>query len=390
MPIAGSHPRAIMYAQPWALYDMGVDKALDELSSCGIDAIQLALTYHVATFLTPRNQHRKVHFGEQGALYFEALEDTAQEWPFPPPVSRLVDRPAYAGTILEAAGSRGVSAIGWVVYLYNHVLAQTHPHLAVHNAYGDVNWAQLCPANPEVRAYALVLTRAALALGQFDRLHVESLSYLPYDYGFLGTKAAIVPGQLARELLGLCFCRHCRAEALACGIDVGRLELAVRKWLEDELNRLPDGRPSETSMGPQDELHAFTTMREEVVLGLHLQVFELASKAGVRVSSNLAEDVKDGTQAGFRLRGAVDALRVRVQPDLASEDIERALARVMAGARAQVPVYAFYNLAQFGTQHSFRSAVESAKAAGLSHHGFYEFSILSERQVDWLSGNGLQ
>src|SRR5690606_7747702 len=163
-------PRAVMYAYPWDVYDHGPQRVLDDLAACGIDALQLSFSYHVATFITPRNPRRKVRFGEPGALEFDPTLSDAVTWPFEPAVAAEVTGETYMPVLLEAVAERGIAVSAWVVYLYNHALARRNPELAVVNAFGDRNGAQLCPANPAVREYVLALTDAVLAHGPLTGL----------------------------------------------------------------------------------------------------------------------------------------------------------------------------------------------------------------------------
>lgn len=375
-----------MYVYPWALYDLGPDAALDAMSASGIDAIQLALSYHIGTYLSPRNPRRRVFFGEHGALYFDANAVHPGGWPFPPPISRMARDPSYASTLLHAADQRNLGVAAWVVYLYNHTLARRLPHLAVRNVYGDRNAAQLYPANPIVQRYALTLTRAVLELGKFQALHVESLEYLPYDYGFLNPKAAVAPSRDAKLLLSLCFCSHCKAMAQAAGVAVDPLVRALRGWIDDHLNRLPDGVEHLDTL-PLDELQRFMSVREERVLALQRAVLSLATEAGLSVGSSIVEpdDLGVNGQAGDVLRAQVDELRVKLVGGMAADDLGRAVASARHNANDKATVYAFYHLGLFESEAALVGAIELALERGIRHHRFYEFSLLSRRQLEWLS-----
>lgn len=386
-------PQAVMYVYPWALNDMGPKDAFNVMESCGIDAIQLALSYHIGTYLSPRNPKRRVYYGDQGALYFSPRASRHIDWPFPPPISDLAREPTYMPNLVAAAANKGLRAIAWVIYLYNHALARSHPDLAVHNVFGDHNEAQLCPANPVVQRYAHALTRAVANLEGFEAFHAESLGYLPYDYGFLNFKSAVTPGPQAKRLLSLCFCLYCQTAARGAGIQIELLKHGLQQWIDNYLNQLPDGtcRDQGDNDGPPDplwdELHAFMDVRAKQVLSLHDEVLTLASDAGLRVSSNIVEPDGLGLNgyAAEVLRTRMDELRVRIQPNMKAGDLEHALAIARRNTRVDIPTFGFYNLGIFNSETTFMRAVELAQEQGIRHHRFYEFSLLTQRQLEWIS-----
>src|SRR5690606_1332902 len=122
-------PRFAVYAHPWALAEMGVEAALDELADLGVDGLQLALSYHVASFLSPRSPRGRVRAGDLGSVSM---------WLDPPPsgLRPCVDTQAASAApeILRKAADRGMQVVAWLVYLYNHDLARRHPEVAVRNA----------------------------------------------------------------------------------------------------------------------------------------------------------------------------------------------------------------------------------------------------------------
>jgi hypothetical protein len=385
-------PHAAIHAYPWALADEGPDRAFATMRRCGVGAAHLALSYHVGAYLTPRGGARRVHAGDLGGLHFDAPAVLVDGWPFPPLVSSLVTGPSYFAGLADAAERHGLRLVAWIVYLYQHALARERPQLAVRNAFGDQHGAQLCPANPEVRAYAHALTRATLALGRFDGMYIEALKYLPYEYGLLNAKAAVAPGQRARSLLSLCFCAHCRRAAVVAGIDVDGLASAVRTWLDDHLNRLPDGIDGDTgvSIGEElgDALAALVRCRSLQVVELQREVIDLAHEAGLRVASDVVEpdELRVNGDAPFAVRGQVDEVRVKLLPGMDVGSVVGAIDEARHRARADVVVVAFYPIGSFASEGSFVRAVESARAAGIRHHRFYEYSLLSRRQVEWLEG----
>src|SRR5690606_26514175 len=386
-------PRAIMYAYPWDILDHGLERTLDELEECGIEAVQLSFSYHVATFLNPRNPRRKIRFGEPGVLEFDLAADAAMAWPFDTPVSADATS-ANAGALLRALTARGFGVVAWVVYLYNHNVAKRRPELAVENAFGDRHGAQLCPANPQVRDYVARLTEAVLEVGTEQQALLgfvaESLSYLPYDYGFLNLKSAVVPGAALGRLLSLCFCENCAALAGGRGVEVSALKSEVTAVATRELANLPDGRLLEIGAArwwqESESLAAYLATRADTASDLQRSVLERARAAGLRTGTNSAE-TQDDRVTGVP-NAAVAALRsdfrFEILPQMTAEQAQRLVENAGAAAGEGATLYALAQLANFSSEASFRSSLELVADLGIRHFRLYEYGLLSERQLDWL------
>ena len=100
-----------MHAYPWDLYDEGVQAAFDRLQACGIDGIQLAVSYHIATYLLPRNPKKLLYYGHHGAVYFRPDPQLYRAAVIQPVVAEAVDREEYLETLLEGARAREISAM---------------------------------------------------------------------------------------------------------------------------------------------------------------------------------------------------------------------------------------------------------------------------------------
>src|SRR5690554_446665 len=113
-------PRFAVYAYPWALAEIGVERALDELAAVGVDGLQLALSYHVASFLTPRGPRRRVLGGDMGSVWFDYEAASPGAWPVRPKVLR--EAADAVPEVLRGAADLGMQVVAWLVYLYNHDL----------------------------------------------------------------------------------------------------------------------------------------------------------------------------------------------------------------------------------------------------------------------------
>ncbi|MDA0700072.1 MAG: hypothetical protein O3A02_02540, partial [bacterium] len=132
-----------MYIYPWDVWDEGVDAFIDTLRRCGIDAVQLAVRYHIASYLLPRNPRRVLYHGDHGALYFRPSGPLAGvDAPVSPTVT-VPRMPPAAGDVPDLAatlatlGDAGLGRVAWVIYAYDHALARGRPDLAVEHLFGD-------------------------------------------------------------------------------------------------------------------------------------------------------------------------------------------------------------------------------------------------------------
>lgn len=369
-----------MYAHPWALAEMGVEAALDELGDLGVDGLQLALSYHVASFLTPRSPRGRVRAGDLGSVSVRYERgDNGLRPTVHVPAAEAVPK------VLSAAAGRGMQVIAWLVYLYDHDLAGRYPDVAVRNAFGDVHPAQLCPSQPAVRDYVLGLTSAVVELRAssdgLTGLHAESLSCLPWDYGLLGLKTAVALGQETARLLGLCFCEACRRRALEAGIEVEKIAEHVRDRVDAGLSTGFMGAPD-----PVDAVAPYQDLLAGVTTELNRAVAALVYARDLRFSSTAAEPMAGRADDASRsaVRTLVDEVRVKVQPGASDEEVTLQRAAALSGCRPGTHEFAQYQLQQFTSYADLERAVMAAVSAGIEHHRFYEHSVLTDQHLEWL------
>ena len=209
-----------VWAYPWDLADIGLDRALGLMADQGVTMVSLATSYHAGRFLQPGNPRRRVYFPQDGTVYYR-----------PDPARWLgqVIQPLQACSVAQDgdllaelihrrdAGGMGVSC--WTVCLHNTRLGQAHPEHCLRTAHGDAQIYGLCPSSPAARAYVTGLVAEISHRYHPDRIELESPDYMGFAHGFHHEKDGL--GLLEEDifLLGLCFCRHCRAAAEAADVD---------------------------------------------------------------------------------------------------------------------------------------------------------------------------
>jgi hypothetical protein len=220
--------------------DEGIEPAVQRISQvAGQNEVHLATSYHISTYFLPHNPRRKVYYGEDGMVLFQPEKERYAKLKIRPRVSELVQGPRYYEQVVEALRKARVGYGAWMVYAYNHHLARAHPECARQDALGNQYLSQLCVGNPDTREYFRVLTREVLQRFQPSVVHLESLSYLPFAYGFMNPKVFAEIAPRDAFLLGLCFCAHCTRAATRSGMDGERFRAAVAEHLTRSLPRDP-------------------------------------------------------------------------------------------------------------------------------------------------------
>src|SRR5918993_4000360 len=212
------------------LRDEGVDTVLDNVGDrAGVDGLTMAVAYHDAGDLFPHNPVRKVRYLEGGAVFFPP--DATRYGGLQPLVSELVRSGDPLDELCEAAGERGMRVNAWAVFLHNDRLGFSHPECATQNAFGDRYLTDLCPANPDVRAYARALTSDIVSYG-VSNIFAESLHFHGLGHGYHHERYFEELGTVGTFLLGLCFCGHCLEVASLSGVDAELVHRLVRDELE--------------------------------------------------------------------------------------------------------------------------------------------------------------
>jgi hypothetical protein len=170
------------------------------------------------------------------------------------------------------------------VFLHNHSLGALHPDCACRNAFGDAHLTDLCPSNPDVRAYVTALSGDIAARG-VSAVVAESLHFHALEHGFHHERYFIELGPFGRHLLGLCFCGHCLQAARRRGVDAEGLHAEVRRELERRFAADPEPEGPELvkeKVGEfaGGELAAYIETRAATVTSLVTEAAESAHREG--------------------------------------------------------------------------------------------------------------
>jgi hypothetical protein len=248
----------------------------------GISSITLAAAYHTARDIFPHNPRRRVGFLPP-SVCFHPDERLYEETAVKPPRNTTAGGRDTLARASEAAAAHSMPLNAWVVFL--HVDAEDdRVGAAPRNAFGDPFPTDLCPANPDVRRYAVALA-ADVARYRPARVVAESLHYPLLEHGYHHERYFLHLGPLARFLLALCFCRHCLSAARTAGVDGELVRQAVASHLESVLaqgddDRAVDVSPTTAGSLAGGELARYLRVRESVVSSLVREVAEPVHRAG--------------------------------------------------------------------------------------------------------------
>jgi hypothetical protein len=393
-----------MFAFATDLADEGLDTVLDNVAGrAGVTGVTMAAAYHHGRDIFPHNPKRKVHFLEGGTVFFRP--DASRYGLLRPPVSRLADESDVLSELVAGASKRSLRVRGWTVFLHNYALGEAHPECACRNAFGDAHLTDLCPANPEVRAYVRALSGDIAARG-VATVVAESLHYHALEHGFHHERYFIDLGALGRHLLGLCFCQHCMSAARRSGVQVERLQGAVRVELERRF--ASDTGPEEPDLVRQKvggfaggELAAYMETRAETVASLVADAAAAARAEGAGFAfidlSGAVKGYATGRPQGAatpdiawqfgidvgrvaRACGQVEAIGYAADPERLRFDLEAY--RSIIGPEGRLSVVMRPMAPDCDSPENLAAKLAVAREAGAVETGFYHYGFMRLASLD--------
>jgi len=370
--------------------DEGVEAVLDNIQHRGgLGGVTFAAAYHEGRDVFPHNPVHKVRFLEGGAVFFEprALRETRLQ----PPVSEVANA---TPELLAAAERRGLTVRAWTVFLHNGALAAAHPDCAPENAFGDRYVTDLCPAHPDVRAFAVALAADVAGLG-VATICAESLHYHPLEHGYAHERYFVPLGQRVRYLLGLCFCAHCLDAARRSGVDGD----AVRRAAREEIERVFEGgaEPAVEEL-ERDELAGYLRVREEIVSSLVADVAAAARAGGAGVEFIEPSGAVKGYATGRPTGAPAPSIAWQLGIDVAAvasacegisavgyaADPERVRGDLEAYGNAAVSAIFRPTTPDCESPDDLRAKVELARERGLRRTDFYHYGFMRLDALDWI------
>jgi len=247
-PSAGANILTIetsVFAFASDLADEGMASVLENAAGrAGLGGITMAAAYHQGRDIFPHNPARKVHFLDGDSVFFRPDPARYRGLKLQPKMSSLAQESDVLAELCRRASARSLRVRAWTVFLHNYTLGSTHPECACRNAFGDAHLTDLCPSNPDVRAFVSALS-ADIAGKGVSTVVAESLHFHGLEHGFHHERYFIELGVFGRFLLGLCFCDHCLKAAHQRGVQVEKLRLEICRELERRFAADPGPEPPE-------------------------------------------------------------------------------------------------------------------------------------------------
>jgi hypothetical protein len=390
------------------LYDEGLDTVLGNVQErAGVDGLTMAVAYHDARDLFPHNPVHKVRYLEGGAIFFRPDESRYEGLRLQPRVAELARPSDPLGDLCVAAGERGMQVNAWAVFLHNDRLGFVDPECATQNAFGDRYLTDLCPSNPEVRAYASAL---ASDIGRYEvsTIFAESLHFHSLAHGYHHERYFEELGTIGIHLLGVCFCTHCLAAARRCGVDAETVHRSVRNELE---RRLADGesgggseqlsRDSLAAIGGEQllgyldaRIGTVTTLAAEVSTaagaGTSVTFLDLSGAEKGFATGHPTGDAAPtiGWQMGIDVAslaeacGSVEALGYAADPDRLSFDLDAY--RHLLADTSRLGLMLRPMPPDCRSADNLVAKVALARERGLKRINFYHYGFCRLRSLDWV------
>jgi hypothetical protein len=390
------------------LYDEGFATVLGNAQDrARVDGLTMAVAYHDARDVFPHNPIHKVRYLEGGAVFFRPERSRYEGLALQPHVAELARTSDPLGELCAAAGERGMHANAWVVFLHNDRLGFVHPECTPQNAFGDPYLTDLCPSNPEVRAYACALA-SDVSSYEVSTLFAESLHFHGLAHGYHHERYFEELGAVGTYLLGLCFCAHCLEAARRCGVDAEMVHRSVRDDLE---RRLVNGSGIEGSedltrgclaaLGGE-ELLRYLDARTETVTSLAAEVSTAAGDDTTMAFLDLSGAEK-GFATGRPTGDAAPTAGWRTGVDVASLtracDVVEATGYAADPSRLEFDLDAYRASAEDGSRlgvmlrpmppdclavDNLVAKVALAREQGLKRVDFYHYGLCRLRSLDWI------
>jgi hypothetical protein len=373
--------------------DEGIETVLDNVERRGgLGGVTVAAAYHEGRDVFPHNPVRKVRFLESGAVFFRPETARWRDVRLRPPVSEVAD---VLPEVVHAALRRTLAARAWTVFLHNGALADAHPDCAPENAYGDRYLTDLCPAHPDVRAFARALAADVAGLG-VATICAESLHYHPLEHGYAHERYFVPLGPRSRFLLGLCFCSHCLEAARDLGVDGDVMRRLARRELDRVFAGGPEEPVEELERGSLAELDGYLSMRERVVTSLVEEVAEAVRGGGAELefidSSGAMKGYATGRPSGAPAPAVAWQLGVDVQAVARACDGIEAIGYAAEPERIRGDLEAYEDTAvsvvlrptppDCDSAENLRAKVALARERGLSRADFYHYGFMRLDALD--------
>ncbi|MDX6249334.1 MAG: hypothetical protein QOF10_2694 [Kribbellaceae bacterium] len=223
------------FAYTWDL--VGDPAAAERFAALGIDTVTLQAAYHSVRATTAWHPAHRVVHAHHAAAYFRIRPEKWRDLRLRPVApSWAVEDEDRFGTAAAALDAVGLRSEAWIVLTHSSLLGGSAPDLAVRNAFGERFSYALCPAQADVREYALMLVQEISSQYDVSALMLEACGWLGFDHASHHEKTSGADvSTCVRDLLSICLCSACARCLGDRDVDVVQLSADIRLAVDREL-----------------------------------------------------------------------------------------------------------------------------------------------------------
>jgi hypothetical protein len=373
---------------PWDLREGGVDRTLGEIRDLGLSGIELTSNYHPIATLAARGTGRRMLYTEHGAVFFPARPERygrikPELWP-----DREVLR--VWPEVAEQAGRLGLRLNAWTIGQFQPWITRQVPDCAKVLPTGDPVPATTCPCHPDVQHFFAAMGADLASQFPVDLIELEGIGFHKFQYGWVRPRILIDIAPWTEWLLGLCFCRSCKARAQGAGLDPDGLQARVKREIERCFEAEGDTDPAGPLEAMRSEwlardpdLAGYLACREDAVVDLVRGMAEAVSRVSSARLGIWAPIEVDGSE-GVKLERVLDRIGAVIvwHPEQRAAEA----ARIRALTAAATPHVELTHFQACGWPHGptspgFRAELEAAVANGVDQVSFYNYGLMRRWQL---------
>jgi hypothetical protein len=356
-----------VFVYPEELEAVEPDALAEQILGLGCDSVSIALAYHRARRVLPRQGRISVSPG--GAISF--TPDVARYGSLVPEPTATADVRTAVSAFRESCSRTGLRFRAWLVGLHNEPLALAHPDHAARMLDGSSTAFSLCPSADEAVEYVAALVGDVCSQLGPEAVDLEAALYPAWEPSYTLTLALEPLSEQALRYAGQCFCSACRQ---LLGSSAGELEARTRRAAGP-----PFGSPARDDPTLGDELARARAagvgrLLEAAAAAAHLQGSSLCVTAsGPAASAHLRGLAPESAASADRVLLGHGTL---AGPALAQRLLEL---RPLAGDRE---VTVSLNWTPERTPDAFAAAADLVAAGGATGLALYNLSLVPAAGLD--------
>ena len=214
-------PGVQVFVYPEELDATPADALAEQILELGCDAVSVAVVYHRARRVFPRQRRVSVLTGT--TTYVEP--DRARYGGLVPAAGGTPELRERLFAFREACGHAGLGFRAWMVALHHDALAAELPAASARTLDGSANGIGLCPSAAASVEFVAALVTDVCAQLRPEAVELEAVLYPAWEPSYTLTLALAPLSPRARLLAAQCFCDACRD---LLGDDAAELERRTR------------------------------------------------------------------------------------------------------------------------------------------------------------------